>query len=228
MARASHPRSAARMLAFAAVAAALVTGWMHGGSADARRVGPRDDLATLRAELAQSRADLAAYQSAYTELMNGLDRVERLNARGARNARTKIQNEVDRTRREVSQYIYTAYDDDVDVRDHRDDGGYTGGGYSYGYAMDESDFKVLLKQLKNAYASEQPTIATDAAINAYFTVDQVVRMLKVVTYDSARVEVAAAVYSRVLDADGWLRVYDVIEYTSNRQALRERIGAVAY
>jgi hypothetical protein len=230
MSRATHARFP-RILAYAAVAAVLATGWMHAGSADARRVNPRDDLSTLRAELAETRAELGSYQSAYTELMNGLDKVERINARGGRNAKTKIQAQIDRTRRDVDGFVDTGYAADVEIRDHRDTahddytgGGYTGG-YSYGYAMDDGNFRVLLKQLKNAYASEQPTIAADAAVNAYFTVDQVLQMLKVVSYDSARVEVAAAIYSHVLDPESWLRVYDAIEYTSNRQALRERLGS---
>ena len=90
--------------------------------------------------------------------------------------------------------------------------------------MSESDLRVLLKQLAAAYASEQPTIAADAARNAYFSVDQVIRMLKAVDFDSTRVEIAATAYGHVLDPESWLRVYDAIEYTSNRQALRERLG----
>ena len=109
MTRAPRPRPASRTLAFAAVALALVTGCMHGGSAEARRVG-FDEVGALRVELAQARADLSAYQNAYGELMNGLDRIARIS------------------------------------------------------------------------------------------------------------------YGRVLDPESWLRVYGAIEYTSNRQALRERLG----
>lgn len=197
----------------AAVASASLAGMIVSDDASADHRRRNDDAEQLRDENKQLRDDLSYYQSAYDELHDGLIKVDRAADKlrdrraGARISRI-AENAIDR----AEQYI--------------DGGRYDDDDYYRSYGVSDTDFEKMSQRVAAAaYADDQLALVQELAKTNYFTVAQVVGLMKSVTYEDTRVDVAVALYSRVSDAENWYQVYDALTFSSSKKTLRERIGA---
>lgn len=197
----------------AAATTAAVTGFLPAGDATADHYTGRDSQ--IEVENRQLRTELAYYQSAYDEMVLGLDRIDRAADKlRDRTSRQRIQTLVDTTRDRADQYV-----DGIE----RDGWGhdYT----AYDYALSDTELaRVISRVQAESYSDEQLALIRSVAKSSYFTADQVVSLMKLCAYDDTRVEVAAALYPRVVDNQNWYLVYDGLTYSSSKKTLRERIG----
>ena len=246
-------------VAVPAVAAALalaVTAPMVADYAFARPVRPDYHPGNggdrLRAENEQLRIELGYYQSAYSELSAGLDRVEMVNRRNRdRPVRMNIDRAIRGARDRAAQYVQPwSYDErDPDWRD-RDDWrtmpqppmppmpAGPGPGSIRDHRthpqpapqiqvmeMDARAFGSLTAEMGRAsFADDKLALVKSAAASNYFTVAQVVQLMKLASFDDTRVEIAVALAPRVLDGDKWFQVYGALSFSSSRDTLRERLG----
>lgn len=200
----------------------------------------------LRAENEQLRLELGYYQSAYAELSSGLDRVEGVNRRN-RDPRTRMQIDraVRHARDHAAQYVQPwSYDQqdpdwrdrhdwrtmpsppmhDPRIRDRRPDRGDRGLQIQV-MPIDDRAFASLTAEVSRAnFADDKLAIVQTAAGTNYFTVAQVVQLMKLASFDDTRVEIAATLAPRVLDGDKWFEVYGALSFSSSRDALRQRLG----
>jgi len=199
-------------LAFALAAAAATAAI---GSATARPAYQDDSSASLRAENQELKAELSYYQSAYDELADGLDRIDRAaDALRDRKGKQRIQRLVETSRERADQYV-AGYERDGWGRDD---------GYGY-YALSDAELaRVVSRVQAESYTDDQLALIQEIAQISYFTADQVVTLMKLCTYEDTRIEVAAALYPRVVDSQNWYVVYDGLTYSSSKQTLRKRLG----
>jgi len=212
-------------LAIAAIAAAAATASVGLLS---RPADAGDGYIDLRADNARLRSDLSYYQSAYKELTGGLDRIETANLRNRdRRAREAIEDLIDETRDRTSHYVEDNRPGNgpgpgpVDQpRCGRDDDA------RFKPPMAPDDFQRLAAQLRNAYnPNEGVEILRAAAPYNYFTVDQVVTLLKASPFEQARVEMAVLLYPRTSDVQRWFLVYGAFDFPSSKEGLRKRLAA---
>lgn len=198
----------------------------------------------LRAENEQLRLELGYYQSAYAELSAGLDRIDTANRRN-RDGRTRMQ--IDRASRHArdraAQYVQPwSYDQqEPDWRDRQDwrtmPGPFDGrdgrirdrrtdrGPQIQVMPIDDRAFASLTAEVSRAnFADDKLALVQTAAQANYFTVAQVVTLMKLASFDDTRVEIAVALAPRVLDGDKWFEVYGALSFSSSRDALRQRLG----
>jgi hypothetical protein len=202
----------------AAATTAAVTGFLPAGDAAADHRSDRDSTAYLQVENRQLRADLAAYQDAYAEMAEGLERIDdAADLIRDRKTRQRVQRLVDTTRDRAADYVDGLERDGWGRDDRYDDYGY--------YALTDSELKTVMTRVQaESYADEQLALIKTVAENSYFTADQVVSLMKLCSYDDTRVEVAATLYPRVVDSQNWYLVYDGLTYSSSKKTLRQRIG----
>jgi hypothetical protein len=238
--------------AFAAAVALAVTAPMIADLASARPARPDYQNGTdrLRAENEQLRIELGYYQSAYTELSTGLDRVDAANRRNKdRRSFMMIDRALRGARDRAAQYVqpWSAEQQQPDWRDHGDwrtmpapiptpnPGPFPPGSVRdrrtqpqmqiQVVAIDERAFASLTAEVGRAsFADDKLAVVRTAAATNYFTVAQVVQLMKLASFDDTRVEIAAALAPRVLDGDKWFEVYGALSFSSSRDTLRERLG----
>lgn len=202
-------------IALAAVAATVaLSGMLPSGDATARPVRPSDSLEQLRSQNQQLRNDLAAYQGAYDELSDGLQRVDRAtNQLRDRKVQKKLQRMIDDAQARAAEYL-SNYDD-----------GY-GGGYDTSYqAISGSDLeKIVSRVLDASFADDQLDLVKSASKVNHFTVDQVVALMKACTFEDTKIEVAVLLYPRIVDPNNWYLVNDGFTFSSSKKTLRDRIG----
>jgi hypothetical protein len=202
-------------LASAALATAL-SGLLPTGSATARPIYRDDDLATLRAENKQLKSDLSYYQSAYDELNDGLGKVERAADRlRDRRAGAKIRRIAENAQDRAAEYV-GSYEDGY----YGDDSNGT-----YRYQVTDADFDTMGKRVADAtYADDQLALVKQLAASNWFSVSQVVGLMKLCSFEDTRIDVAVALYPRIVDPQNWYLVNDGFTYSSSKQSLRDRIG----
>lgn len=197
----------------AAVATAAVSGFVPSSTAIARPA--RDATAELRAENRQLREDLRAYQAAYRELQDGLDKLDRAAAKlRDKRDRRQIAKLVDRTRERASRHVISLPNqDDLDDR------------HDHERAMSDRDFGILLSRLGDeSFADDQVGLVRTVSADAWFTVDQVVRLMKAVNFEDTKIEIAVLLYARTVDPNNWYLVYDALTFSSSKASLRQRLG----
>jgi len=217
----SRLRSHLAIAAIAAVAASAGAG-LIAGTAGADHESFRDSYARLRTENAQLRSDLSHYQAAHDELLSGLDRVERAAFRSRdRRVRDSIDRIVDETRERVERHLNWRQPDHPDYPDRP----------SYPDTpqarppIDPAAFDGLLQSVRRGgFADAQLEIVRAAAPVNYFTVDQVVSLMKAIPFDDTRIEVAVLLYPRIVDPDRWFKVFDAFAFSQSGQTLRQRLG----
>lgn len=236
-------------LAIPAVAAALAlaaTAPMVADLASAKPARPDWQQGGLRQEVAQLRAELGYYQAAYSELSQGLDRIDAVNRRN-RDRRTMMQisRAVRQARDGAAQYVqpWDYEQREPDWRD-RDDWRHApsppppppppGNVYDRRtqpqpqpvYAqISGSAFASLTQQVAQAgFADDKLALVQTAAAANYFTVAQVIELMKLASFDDTRVEMAVALAPRVIDGDRWFEVYGALSFSASRDALRQRLG----
>jgi hypothetical protein len=93
------------------------------------------------------------------------------------------------------------------------------------YAMAERDFASLTAQIGRAsFADDKLGLVQTAAQTNYFTVAQVVALMKLASFDDTKVEIAVACAPHVVDGDKWFEVYGALSFSSSRDTLRQRVG----
>jgi len=96
------------------------------------------------------------------------------------------------------------------------------GNTQYRTPMTSEDFSVLLQNVQNQRrASGRTTAVTNAFNNTsyYFTTNQAMRLLELVTSESKRLSLAKTVYPKITDPANFSLVYDLLESQANRDAL---------
>jgi hypothetical protein len=202
--------------AIAAALALAVAAPVVADQAHARPVhgGFDRDEARLRAEIRELKGQLGNLQSAYAELSSGLDRIDRINAR-SRDRRTMVQIDraIQSTLDRAAMYIEAAPAPTPPppppmLR-----------------SMNDRDFRALTDQIARAsFGDDKLVVVQSAAQHHYFTVAQVIAMMKLASFDDTRVEIAVACAPRVIDRDKWFEVYGALSFSSSRDALRDRVG----
>ncbi len=228
----------------AAVTALLVSGLFPNGEADARRRPPPDpcqnhrntrEMRRLQGEVAQLQADLAAYQSAYSALDDGMNRLERLAIRRVRDRRAKnaLVGAINRAREAASQNFAAAvptapatpvpppppapqpvYDQPAPQPIYQQPSP---------QPMTRRDFRGLRHRVeKVSFSDDRLTLVRSAAAANLFTVDQVIELMNVCDFEKTKLEIAELLYDRVIDIDQWHRVYGALEFEASRDRLRRR------
>jgi hypothetical protein len=209
-----------RTLPVALAAAALtaaISGLLPSGKADANPVLSTDTIAQLRSENQQLRDDLSAYMNAYDELHSGMLDVERAAGRIRGRNGQRVADLADNALSRGESYV-SSYDSS---------GGSYGDGYNqyYGYQVPDRDFTTMSERVSAAtYADDQLSLVQDLAQSNYFTTAQVVALMKDCNYEDTRVDIAAALYPRIVDPQNWYLVNDGFTYSSSKKALRERLA----
>jgi hypothetical protein len=180
-----------------------LTAWSYGKRRSPSVVVDRDEIAE---ELRVLRAEL--------------DAIDRTNAQSRdRATRNKVDRLVDRARAGVDAVDATIAagrdrDRDDDRGDRRRD-----------RAMDDGEFGQFLDELDAAaHSSDKLAIVTDAARYWRFTSDQVAAVVDHLSFGDDQVEAAATLHPRVVDPKNFHRVYKHLSHSSDREALRKRIG----
>lgn len=205
-------------LAIAAIAAftATATTALVSGTAEA----DRDSWGNVRAENAQLRNDLAYFEAAHLELTRGLERIEHANQRSSDpRTRSAIDRIVESTRSRVGRFI----DDDNRPVSSRPSPGDRPTRPHYP-TLSSADFDRLVARVKGTMSSNDAVeVVRSAARSSFFTVDQAIVLLKACSFESTRVEMAVALYPRVVDLNRWFLIDEAFEYSSSRQAVRQRV-----
>ncbi len=88
--------------------------------------------------------------------------------------------------------------------------------------MNPDEFGDFLKAIKKStYSSDKLALVKDVTKNAWFTTDQVVKVMNEFVYSNEKVQSAAAMYPRVVDQQNWFKVYGALTYSSDRDKLRK-------
>lgn len=90
--------------------------------------------------------------------------------------------------------------------------------------MDQASFEDLLRIIKNrSFESSRKQVALGALRSNYFTSAQIRHLLDVFWFESTKVEIAKAAYSRVVDQGNYYLVYDAFTFESSISELQASI-----
>lgn len=230
------PISTSRFLSVAALALAFTTPAVADLNPSPASGAYRDHrpLEQARAELEQLRGELGYYQAAYTELSQGLERIETAN-RGNRDrpAKISIQRAIRAARSGAARYVQpwtdeqrgAAWRDEADWRQPPNwDPPVMAAPAPV--AMTTADFGALTVQVERAsFASEKLGLIQAAAAANNFTVAQVTQLMQLAAFDDTRIEIAVTCAPRVIDGQRWFEVYGALSFSASRDALRKRLGS---
>lgn len=218
--------------------------------ADARPVAPgHTPLDRLHAENRQLRQELALALEQRQEIAQGLDRIERLNARSRDRATSRkiasLIHELEE-RTDLDQPWQYGPDDPVsppyDPRPSPPP--YLPGHPSTpppsipprlpprpGYvtiqpvAMAAADFSALYASVRDAgFSDQQVAMVKATAERNYFSVDQVVQLIGLASFEEARIEMAVATGARVVDFERWFLVDRAFSFSGSAATVRQRLG----
>lgn len=92
-------------------------------------------------------------------------------------------------------------------------------------AMDQRAFSRLHQQFKDAtYKSRRIELMERTLRYGKLTSAQLTALLRLCSYDSGRVEIAAMSYPHVVDRENWISVYDTFDYASSARRLDAKLG----
>jgi len=94
--------------------------------------------------------------------------------------------------------------------------------------MTDADFSMVLQNVESQRrASAKTTAVTNAFNNTnyYFTTDQAIQLLELVTSESKRFSLAKTVYAKITDPANFSLVYDLLESQSNIDALEAYVDS---
>ena len=105
------------------------------------------------------------------------------------------------------------------------------GFHGHGHAampMRDSDFNAFHNSVEQARfdSSRLPVIRSVIESGNLLTCDQIISILKLMTYESERKNAAEIMYKGVYDKNNWFKVYDVFKFSSDRTDLEKRIQAI--
>ncbi len=185
----------------------------------------KQKLKHKRQRLRQVEADLANYQAAYTALMTGLDRIDDVNRARGPKAKKRIKRIIARTRRNSAKYVASTpqpqqppqppgpmYDPPPPPHQHGPP------------VISQRAFGQLMKMIKNnAFDKERLAYIAEAARDNAFTVRHTVKLMKAMSFESTRIEVAVVLYPVIVDMDNWFQVYKAFTFDSSRRKLQKRL-----
>jgi Domain of unknown function (DUF4476) len=91
-------------------------------------------------------------------------------------------------------------------------------------AMDNPTFQSAKQTIINAkFEDTRLSTAKTIAGNNYFTVDQVIEICKLFSFEDTKLDFAKFVFPRTVDNKNYFRVGNVLSFDSNRQALNDFI-----
>ncbi len=91
--------------------------------------------------------------------------------------------------------------------------------------MSDSQFSNLKSMIYNTtFTSDKLELIKAAAEYNTFTVDQVMQILKMLTFTSDKKDIAVALYDSVCDYNNWYMVYSLFTFSSDIREIKERIG----
>lgn len=91
--------------------------------------------------------------------------------------------------------------------------------------MSAPEFQRFLSEVKKASFSQgKLEVVKDVAARHYFTTEQIIATMKVISFSDAKVETAAAMHPHVVDPQNFYQVYSQLPFEEDKQALRTRIG----
>ncbi|MBP8808085.1 MAG: DUF4476 domain-containing protein [Kofleriaceae bacterium] len=199
--------------------------------ADARPVQwtpPPDRGGDLRAENAALRAELARYRATFDR---GLDRIEDAtrNVRDRR-AATRLRRAIDDLRVELGNgWRDDRYDRPGPDRPGRPDRPVGPGRDDHRpgqvVGMPDADYQRLLAAVGAAnFPAEQLDVINAAAPYYAFTSDQVIGLMRAVSFDDNRLAIATTLFPRVVDPGRFYLAYEALDFPSSKDALRKRLG----
>lgn len=90
--------------------------------------------------------------------------------------------------------------------------------------LDGQGYAQLRQSMNNALDSARLEIMRAVTPSTALSVDQLVDLMSLCSFDSTRIEIAALAYPTILDARSWYRVYEGLTFSASRTTLRNRIG----
>lgn len=212
-----------------AIVALGVTGLSPSYEAEAQRPGR---LSRCKSKLQTARNDLASYQSAYQELLAGLDRIERINERRPKQARKRIRRAVTNARHRASQYVISVPAQPAPAPapappppPPADPGYEPAPAPPQGpVVIGKRTFRKLLASVKGkSFPKERIAAIREASRYNAFTVRQVIKLMNACTFESTKVDVAVMLHAVVVDIENWFQIYDAFTYPSSRKKVKRRL-----
>ena len=91
--------------------------------------------------------------------------------------------------------------------------------------MSPSSFRSLLKTLEDeAFEDTRLEILKDAATRNYFTVYQLLDILKLFTFDDNKISACKIIYPRLVDRENFHEVYSAFQFPDSKEALRRWVN----
>lgn len=89
--------------------------------------------------------------------------------------------------------------------------------------MDPADFARVRQSVGSAsFSGDRLERLGDALQGRYLTVDQVIALLEVFSFEQTKIDAAVLMYPQIVDPGEWYRVFDAFTFSSSKDALRER------
>ena len=91
--------------------------------------------------------------------------------------------------------------------------------------MSDSQFSNFLYLVSNTtFRSQKMEIIKAAAASNSFTVAQIMSTMRLMTFESDKVDVAVAMYANVCDYNNWYKVYSVFDFDMYARDLKKKLG----
>lgn len=162
-------------------------------------------LPTCSAQLQELQGKTDLYQAAYLELQQAAEQVVATGGKDAATsdaARRRLALALESTRTKLKSLEQLQSGSDREV-------------------IGAAQLQTLSAAMKAAIGSdERATLAAEAAKHSYFRVAQVISLMQTADFDRTKVEIAKVLYPRVVDAAAWVKVYEVLDFDSSREALK--------
>lgn len=92
-------------------------------------------------------------------------------------------------------------------------------------AMDTSDFAALMKALRTeSFAKGKLVVLREAVRHNHFQVAQLRRIMREFSFADGKLQAAAAVHPVLVDPNNFYKVYQDLQFESDKQKLRQMIG----
>lgn len=91
-------------------------------------------------------------------------------------------------------------------------------------ACSEADFRDLLAIIqKEGFSEARLRIIREAASTRRFSAEQVRRVIAAMSFGNDKVEAGRLLFPTVVDPQNWFRVYEAIDFDSDKEALRRAV-----
>ncbi|GAB4136305.1 MAG: hypothetical protein Fur0041_10790 [Bacteroidia bacterium] len=102
---------------------------------------------------------------------------------------------------------------------------FPGGFPGWGQGMNEADFRALKSSIESKpFDSSKLTIARQAVSSNYMTSRQISELMKLMTFESTKLDLAKYAYGYVIDRNNYYMVNDAFTFSSSIDELADYIG----